>query len=103
MAYSLIVSEKAHRDVDDIVTYIAQKLKNVQAAAGFLDDVENSYRRIVDNPYMYALCDDIRLSEKGYRKVVIKRYLVLYRVDEEEKTAYVTRVIYGARDYANLL
>jgi len=103
MAYSLIVSQEAHRDVDDIITYIAEKLKNAQAAVSFLDDVENSYRRIVDNPHMYALCDDIRLHEKGYRKVVIKHYLVLYRVNEVEKTAYVARVIYGARDYTKLL
>ena len=103
MAYSLIVSKEAHRDIDNIITYIAEKLKNVQAAVNFLDDVENSYHRIVDNPYMYALCEDIRLHDKGYRKVVIKHYLVLYRVDVIEKTAYVTRVIYSARDYAKLL
>ena len=103
MAYKLTVSKDAHRDIEEIVTYIAQELKSTQSAAGFLDDVENSYRCIADNPFMYALCEDIQLRDKGYRKVVIKHYLVLYRVDEAEKTAYVTRVVYGARDYAKLL
>ena len=52
---------------------------------------------------MYALCEDARLREKGYRKVVIKSYLVIYRVDEAANTVYVTRIVYGARDYSKLL
>ena len=103
MSYKLVVSKEAHGDINEIVTYIAQELKNTKAAAGFLDDVENSYRHIVDNPYIYALCEDAHLHDKGYRKAVIKNYLVLYRVDEPSKTAYITRVVYGARDYSKLL
>ena len=103
MVYDVIVSKEAHNDIDEIANYIAQELNNIQAATAFLDDIENSYRRIADNPFMYALCEDIRLQEKGYRKVVIKNYLVLYRVIEEEKTVYVIRVVYGARDYVKLL
>jgi len=52
---------------------------------------------------MYALCEDVRLHEKGYRKVVIKNYLVFYRFDEAVKTVYVIRVVFGARDYEKLL
>ena len=103
MGYKLIVSKEAHTDVDDVVTHIAQELNNVQAAARFLDNLETSYRRIADNPFMYALCEDARLQEKGYRKVAVNNYLILYRVDEAENSAYVTRVVYGARDYAKLL
>jgi plasmid stabilization system protein ParE len=28
MAYKLIVSKEAHRDIDEIVTYISQQLQN---------------------------------------------------------------------------
>ena len=103
MAYKLIVSIDAHNDVEEIAAYIAYEIKNAQAASRFLDNVENSYRQIADNPFMYALCEDTRLHNMGYRKVVIKNYLVIYRVDEANKTAYVTRVIYVARDYAKLI
>ena len=103
MTYKLIVSREAHRDIDEIVTYIAHELKNAQAAVNFLGDVENSYCHILKNPFMYSLCKDERLYGKGYRKVIIKRYLVLYRVDEAKKSVYVIRVVYGPRDYAKLL
>ena len=103
MAYKLIVTKEAHSDIDEIASYIAKEFKNATSTASFLNDVEKSYRLIIDNPCIYALCTDERLHERGYRKVVIKHYLVLYRVDEADKTVYVVRVVYGARDYAKLL
>ena len=102
MAYKLIVSKETHSDIDGIVTYIIQVLKSPQAANSFLDDVERSYRSITDNPYMYSLCRDIRLQRKGYRKIPIKNFLVIYRVDETVESVLVVRIVYGARDYAKL-
>lgn len=103
MNYKLIVSKDAHRDVDEIAGYIAHELKSPQAASGFLDDVEKSYRSLAENPRLFALCGDARLQRKGYRKVVIKNYLVLYRIDEDQKAVLVVRVIYGPRNYPEIL
>jgi len=41
--YRLVVSELAHRDLDNIVSYIAIQLANPIAAANFLDEVEKCY------------------------------------------------------------
>lgn len=103
MAYKLVISREAHRDIDEIATYIVHQLNNVQAAKGFLDDVERSYRGVVDNPLMYSLCGDERLRKEGYRKIVIKHYLIIYRADEAQKCIFIVRVVYGARDYAKML
>ena len=103
MAYKLIVSKEAHRDVDQIVSYIAHELKNTKAAINFFNDVENSYRHVEENPFMYSLCGDVRLEKEGYRKIPIKNYLIIYRVDEAQKDVFVVRIIYGPRDYVKLL
>jgi addiction module RelE/StbE family toxin len=103
MVYKLVVSKDAHRDIDEITSYIALELKNAQAAIAFLDDVEKSYRNVAENPFMYSLCNDERLRKDGYRKTAIKHYLVLYRVDEAANTVFIVRVVYGARDYSRLL
>ena len=103
MGYKLNVSKDAHNDVVEIAGYIKGELDNPKAASTFLDDVEKGYRNAVDNPRMYGLCYDERLRRKGYRKIIIKNYLLFYRVDEAQKTVFVVRVIYGARDYTKLL
>jgi len=61
------------------------------------------YRSIESNPYLYSLCSDAWLAEMGIRKVVIKNYLILYRVDESKQTVYVLRIVYGGRNYADMI
>ncbi|MCL2049809.1 MAG: type II toxin-antitoxin system RelE/ParE family toxin [Defluviitaleaceae bacterium] len=88
MVYRLIVSRDAHLDIDGIVEYIAIKLCNAAAAIGFLDDVEKSYRNIVQNPFMYSYCNDDKLRNQGYRKIPIKNYIILYLVDEKAQCRF---------------
>jgi len=52
---------------------------------------------------MYSLCQDARLSREGYRKIVIKNYLVIYRIDDEAKKVFVMRIIYGGRNYPEFI
>ena len=103
MAYKLRISKDANADINDIVSYMSLELKSAQAADAFLDDVEASYRRLVENPFIYAKCDDHLLERRGYRKIVIKNYLVLFRIDEENQMVYIVRIVYGGRSNANML
>lgn len=101
--YKLIVTEFAHQDLDNIVSYIAVQLANTAAASDFLDEVERCYGYLKSNPMMYSKCDDSRLKKYGYRKAVIKNYILVYKVDEIGKTVVALRFFYGSRDYARLI
>jgi toxin ParE1/3/4 len=103
MIFSLSVTQEAHDDTDAIVGYMISELKNPVAADGFLDDVGEGYRNIESNPYMYSVCTDIRLAAMDIRKVVIKNYLILYRIDKSKQNVFVLRIVYGGRDYANMI
>jgi toxin ParE1/3/4 len=83
MIFKLVVSKEATEDIEDIVLYILSELNNPSAASAFLDDVEKSYQNIIKKPAMYGLCNDYKLRNGGYRKIVIKNYLILYRINEE--------------------
>lgn len=101
--YRLVITELANKDLDDIVRYITEELKNPIAAGHFLDAVDESYRYLKTNPLMYAKCTDMRLEQAGYRKALIKNYLLIYKVDEQAKTVHVLRFFYAARDYERLI
>lgn len=103
MSYKLFVSEDAHMDIDGITHYIAYELNNLKAATDFLDDLEISYRHMLENPYIYALCSDVRLGRQGYRRVIIKNYTIFYLIDEEDKNVYVVRVMYSPNNYSDKL
>jgi len=101
--YKLIVTELAHQDLNNIVSYIAVQLANPAAASNFLDEVDKCYGYLKRNPMMYSKCYDSRLGKEGYRKTVAKNYIIVYKVDEDAKKVSILRFFYGAQDYAKLI
>jgi toxin ParE1/3/4 len=101
--YKLIVAELAHQDLDNIVSYIAIQLANPTAAGHFLDEVAECYGYLKSNPMMYAQCQDKRLEKEGYRKALIKNYVLVYKINETSKTVSILRFFYSAQDYVKLI
>ncbi len=101
--YKLLITELAHQDLDSIVSYIAVQLTNPKAAGDFLDEVTACYGFLKSNPMMYERCQDRRLGEEGYRKAVIKNYVLVYKVNEASQTVSIMRFFYGAQDYTKLI
>ena len=103
MAYDLFVTEAAHEDLEDALSYIAKDLANPGAAANLLDQVEAVYGQLTDFPMLYECCHDLRLRNLGYRKVVIGNFVLVYHPVEKEKRVYILRFFYGGRDYEKLI
>jgi plasmid stabilization system protein ParE len=102
MDYKIIVTQEAHDDIDEIIGYITNVLRNPIAAGNLLTEIEDSYKIIEQAPEAFAYCNDKRLRKNGYRKIVVKSYIIFYRVDYEASTVNVMRVIYGRRAYIDL-
>lgn len=103
MAYKLIITDAAHKDLEEALDYIAGRLSNPAAAAHMLSQVEECYAQLRDFPFLYEACHDTRLRDMGYRKTVIGNYILVFRPDEATQTVYILRYFYGARDYEKML
>ncbi|CQR74969.1 Plasmid stabilization system protein [Sporomusa ovata DSM 2662] len=101
--YKLIISELAHQDLDNIVSYMVVQLANSQAATDFLNDVFTCYDFLKNNPMMYEKCQDKRLGRAGYRKAVIRHYIMVYNVNETSQTVFIMRFFHGAQNYGKLV
>jgi plasmid stabilization system protein ParE len=97
--FNLLVTELAHQDLNHIISYIAVKLSNPKAAGAFLDEVATCYSFLKSSPLMYAGCLDERLGKAGYRKAIIKNYVLVFKVDEVSRIVTVMRFFYSAQDY----
>ncbi len=87
MGYKLIETRLASQDLDNILEYMAVRLQNPAAASAFADAVEQCYDLLEHTPLMYEACRDLRLRAKGYRKAVIRNYVLIYKVDEKNQTS----------------
>ena len=101
--YKVDASDRAEVDLDRIIDYIAQKLLAPKAASDLLDEIYACYDNLEKNPYIYEECRDPKLQREGYRRAIIKNYIMIYKVYEEKKTVIAHGFFYGRRDYATLI
>ena len=97
----IVYSPKARNDLDEIWTYISEKLLNPSAAEatvnGILDTIDMLQAQAEIGQPLYFSSDMF----SGYRFLVYKNYLAFYRTSAE--AIYIDRIIYGKRDYMRLL
>lgn len=103
MAYKIIETDLALQDLDEIIAYIALTLANPSAARSFVDEVESCYCNLEKMPLMYGFCSDPRLRALKYHKAVIKKYVMIFKVDEAEKVVNILRFFHGRQNYEKLL
>lgn len=99
----LAVSEAAHGDLDGILEYLAAPLANPAAAVALADAVAAAYLRIQEHPASSPLCAHPRLATLGYRKVLVRNYLFVYRYVAEADLVFVVRFFHPSQNYADLL
>ncbi len=101
--YKLVITELAQNDLDGIVSYITVSLANPAAAGSFLDELAKCYGNLKDNPFIYAKSSDMRLEKEGYRKALVKSYVIIFKIFEQQKTVVVYRIFYSASYYFKLV
>ena len=74
MGYKVLRTESAERDLDEIISYLVEKLCNPPAAVELLSAIDATYTRLEETPFLYVLCQHKLLSRRGYRKVFIRGY-----------------------------
>lgn len=97
--YSVDLSEPAEKDLIDIVKYIASQLSSPMSAYHMMDIFEEAIANQSYSPQRCPLIADERLSVLGYRKLMVKNYIVFFSVDEKNKVVDVERILYERRDW----
>ena len=82
MEYKLIITEHADELLDNILNYLMYQLKSEQATRHLLDEMDNLYARLENNPLQFPLSRDTYLANKGYHEVVTGQmsYIVVFRI-----------------------
>ncbi len=101
--YRVIFTEMAETDLNEIYEYIATDLKAPIAAMSFTHSLEETFNLLAFLPNTHPKVRDYRLSAMGYRWLGIKNYMAFYTIDEQIKTVTVERILYGRRDWAQIL
>ena len=86
MAYKIIVSPIASKNIDDAVSYYVEEVSK-KVALDFLNDFNKTYKDLQKNPF-YSFHDN------NYRYLPFKKFpfIAFFLVDEPTKTVFLNAV-----------
>ncbi len=96
--YKLIFAPEFVKDLDNTFEYIYHVLCADKAAKALMKEIDDSIMSLKNMPHMYPECSD-PLKSLGYRKIIVKNYILIYEVDDEKKNVNLLRIFYGRSDY----
>ena len=99
MAYRLVVTEHADELFDSILHYLVDQLKNGQAAVHLLDEMNDIYDRLEENPLQFPVSRDTYLANKGYHEAVIGQmnYIIVFSIESE--TVNIVGIFHQLENY----
>lgn len=99
--YQLKIFPLAKLDMEQIFEYIAVELCSPTAAIGQINDFEKAFESVCAFPESCPYIKNEYVRDKSLRKLVINNYIAFYRIRDNE--IQVVRVLYGMRNYVDLL
>ena len=98
-SYNVKIYPAAKQDLLDIVDYL--NTLSADAALRYYDLLTEQIASLSNMPERCPRPKDLALAAKGYRYLIVEKYLVFYVV--VGNTVQIRRIIYGRRDYTSLL
>lgn len=96
-------SYASKQDIKEIIRYIKNVLKEPQIARKYEIYFKNEIGKLTNFPKKFVEIEEDKIQYKGIRKLIVKNYIVFYRVNEEKNLISIERVLYGASDWKNKL
>lgn len=103
MTYRIDRTEKANDQIHTIIMYQVELTGRVEAGLALLGLFEKELNALAQFPEMGAPPRYAALRARGYRVLIVDKFLMFYKVDHEAKQIMVYAVVDGRRDYLNLI
>lgn len=98
-SYKVKIYPAAKRDLVEIIDYL--NTLSQDAALRYYDLLTDQIASLAHMPERCPRPKDLALAAKGYRYLIVKDYLVFYIVSGD--TVQIRRILYGRRNYLELL
>ena len=98
-SYKVKIYPAAEQDLMDIVDYL--NTLSGDAALRIYDTITEEIASLSQMPERCPRPKDLALAAKGYRYLIVEKYLVFYVIDGD--VVQIRRILYGRRNYQSLL
>lgn len=99
--YNIEYSKETKQDLIDIKKYIKYNLQEPNIAKKLITKIKTEIDKLIETPEIYSIIDDDFIKKLQIRKIIVDNYIVFYRINN--KKIQIVRILYGRRNWINLL
>lgn len=97
--YKIEFSKEAKDDYLNIIRYIKYKLLEATISSKYAQIIKDEIEKLEYNPQRFSIVDIEINNYSNIRKLIIKNYIVFYRINENKKVVNIERILYGASNW----
>jgi len=101
--YKVIIELPAQRDLQGILRYITDTLKEPVIARRIFTSIKEQILTLSQMPLRHSVVQDQPYSAMGVRKLLVENYVAFYIINEEKCEVHVLRILYIRREWQNIL
>ncbi len=101
--YKIEYLKLAKEDMEGIIYYVSQHLRNKTAALNLANDFIKCSNNISEFPYGNTEYISTQPLKNKYRGAKVKNFIIFYTINEENKTITIVRVLYQKRNIDKIL
>lgn len=98
-SFEVEFTEECIEEMSEIYEYISNNLKENKAAKRLMSEVLEKVLSFANTPELYMKIGKADKLKREYHRMVVKNYVVLYTINYENKKVYISRMMYGRRNY----
>ena len=100
--YKIIFTNDAIIEMKDIFNYISKELRAPNTAKGLMAKIDESIDNLRFMPKAYEVIKKYNELKMEYRRIIVKKYSIIYTIDEADKKVYIIHLYHSKRNYFNL-
>ena len=101
--YEIIMTPDAIDDLRELRDYIADVLHAPDVTLTHIRVLRTEVGMLTTMPERHKCVDDEPWGLYGIRRIVVKNFVVYYRIDDASHRVYILNIIYAKRDQMRML
>ena len=101
--YEIYISELAQKDLQKIADYLSLQLLEPGISKNIMTQIDTAILGLQNMPQRYSLVSDKSIQKANVRKMIVKNYIVFFKVYEEKNRVGIVRILYGRRNWQKMI
>ena len=101
--YKIYVSSDAKQDLLSIRSYIDKVCQSGVTSQKLMVSIDKAIFGLDENPHRCPKISNETIKKYGVRKLIIKNYIIFFRIDDKTKNVQILRVLYARRNWEKLV